>query len=112
MYTSIRQTETTTIALFDEPQNILSRIEFFDFDSKKIDKKMTELEKVSYLQKIGSDLSFFKKFYKRADFQLNIADLSISECAQAIKNLLMIQQLGPIVDHQQLKLASSLKNWQ
>lgn len=77
-----------TIALQDKPENILKRITFYDFDSKKIDKKLTYAEEKLYLREIKLDNSFFNKHYKKASHRLNISKLTTDECVNEIINLL------------------------
>lgn len=79
-----------TIALQDKPENILKRITFYDFDSKKIDKKLTQTEEKLYLREIKLNNTFFNKYYKKASHRLNISGLTVGECVNEIISLLKL----------------------
>lgn len=87
-YKVISKNNCTTIVLQDTPKNILSRITFYDFDSKSLQVSLTKRQKVRYLKSIKEDIHYFNKFYTRADLKLDISGLTIEESIKKIKTLL------------------------
>jgi shikimate kinase len=79
-----------TVALNDEPENILKRITFYDIDSKPIEKKLTANERRLYLKEIKNDITYFRKSYERADLQLDISRLTIDQAAGKLKAALEV----------------------
>ncbi len=45
-----------TVAVHDAPENILERITFYDIDSRRIEKHLTEEEWLLYLKEIKADI--------------------------------------------------------
>lgn len=85
MYKIVKQIDDgITIALQDTPENILKRIVFFDYYSRKIDKILTPEEEKHYLKEIQFDNTFYKKYYQRAMHRLDISGLTIDECVNEI----------------------------
>ena len=73
-----------TVAVHDTPENILERITFYDIDSRRINKHLTEEERILYLKEIKADVSYFKRSYERADLQVTITGLDPEASAAAI----------------------------
>ena len=48
----VRKAEGITVVLVDRPENILKRISFYDIDSRPIEKRLSEKEKLHYLHEI------------------------------------------------------------
>jgi hypothetical protein len=65
-------------------ENILERITFYDIDSRRIGKYLTEEERILYLKEIKADISHFKRSYERADLQVTITGLDPEASAAAI----------------------------
>jgi hypothetical protein len=65
-------------------RNILERITFYDIDSQRIEKHLTEEERILYLKEIKADISYFKRSYERADLQVAITGLDPEASAAAI----------------------------
>ncbi len=84
----IRTTKGIVIVLSDTPENILDRITFYDDDSNRIPKQLTEREKKLYLKEIRKDITYYKSFYKKADRHVDIAGLGISGSVEKIEELL------------------------
>ncbi len=84
----IKKSAGTTIALNDEPENILERIRFYDIDSKPIGKDLTPDEKRLYLREIKGDITYFRKAYGRAHLQVDISGLNIKQAAGKVKEAL------------------------
>ena len=57
----VRRVPGVTVAVHDTPENILERITFYDIDSQRIDKHLTEEERILYLKEIKADISYFKR---------------------------------------------------
>jgi shikimate kinase len=59
----VRRVPGVTVAVHDTPENILERITFYDIDSRRIEKHLTEEERILYLKEIKADISYFKRSY-------------------------------------------------
>jgi shikimate kinase len=80
----VRRVPGVTVAVHDTPENILERITFYDIDSRRIGKYLTEEERILYLKEIKADISYFKRSYERADLQVTITGLDPEASAVAI----------------------------
>jgi shikimate kinase len=80
----VRRVPGVTAAVHDTPENILERITFYDIDSRRIEKRLTEEERILYLKEIKADISYFKRSYERADLQVTITGLDREASAAAI----------------------------
>lgn len=87
-YRILKNLQCTIVVLTDEPENILSRITFYDKDSKPLVRQLTEKEEADYLLEIRADLSYFGRTYKRAHLTIDIAGLGIEASATKIKDTL------------------------
>ena len=65
--------DTVIIVLDDTPENILERVTFYDIDSRKIDKTLSDDERRHYLQEIRGDIRHSKRSWKKAHFIVDIA---------------------------------------
>jgi shikimate kinase len=72
------------VVLTDRPENILSRITFYDIDSNLIDNHLTGEEKKLYLKEIKKDMSYFRKSYHRADCWIDIAGHDVEGSARKV----------------------------
>jgi shikimate kinase len=68
----VRRVPGVTVAVHDAPEKILERITFYDIDSRRIEKHLTEEERILYLKEIKADITYFKRSYERADLQVTI----------------------------------------
>ncbi len=59
----VRRVPGMTVAVHDTPENILERITFYDIDSRRIEKHLTEEEQMLYLKEIKAHISYFKRSY-------------------------------------------------
>ncbi len=75
-----------SIFINDTFENILSRITFYDIDSNLINENMDELKKKEYLKEIKADYNYFKGSYKRADFTIDINNVSLNDIPNLIIN--------------------------
>ena len=57
----VRKLPCLTVAIEDRAENILARITFYDVDSKRIDRSLTDKEKRLYLREIKKDITCFRK---------------------------------------------------
>ena len=73
-----------TVAIHDTPENIMERITFYDIDSRRIEKHLTDEERRLYLKEIKADISYFKRPYERADLHVTIAGLDPEASAAAV----------------------------
>jgi len=80
-----KKKEIVSIHLKDTPENILSRLTFFDKDSRPIKENLDESKKKIYLKEITADYSYFKDSFEMADIQIDITDISL----EMIPNLLI-----------------------
>jgi shikimate kinase len=80
----VRRVPGLTVAVHDTPENILERITFYDIDSRRIDKHLTDEERGLYLKEIKADISYFKRSYERADLHVTITGLGPEASAAAI----------------------------
>lgn len=83
-----KEEERVVIAIHDRPENILKRLTFYDDNSIKYEKKLTEKEKKLYLRELKLDNTFFNRTYKRANYHVDIDGLSVNESAEIIKELI------------------------
>ncbi|MCK4393760.1 hypothetical protein KAX17_12725 [Candidatus Bipolaricaulota bacterium] len=81
----VKKTGGITVVLNDKPENILERITFYDEDSRPIEKKLTAEEKRLYLREIKKDITYFRKTYERATFQVDISGLDADGAARKVK---------------------------
>lgn len=79
-----KKREIVSIHIKDKPENILSRLTFYDKDSKPIKINLDESEKKKYLRKIIGDFNYFKDSYKRADIQLDISNIYLENIPNLI----------------------------
>ncbi len=68
-----------SVHIADTPENILERITFYDKESRLLNKKLNEKKKRLYLKEIKKDITFFKKFNNRADYEFNIEGLKLKD---------------------------------
>ncbi len=63
---------------------LLRRITFYDIDSRRVEKHLTDEERRLYLKQIKADISFFKRSYERADLHVTITGLDSEASAAAV----------------------------
>jgi shikimate kinase len=80
----VRRVPGVTVAIHDTPENIMERITFYDIDSRRIEKHLTDEERRLYLKEIKADISYFKRSYERADLHVTIAGLDPEASAAAV----------------------------
>ena len=85
----LKKMDCVVIALHDLPENILERITFYDDDSNKINKILTEKEKKLYLREIKKDNTYFNKTYKRTKYHINLDGASVEESVLEVEKLII-----------------------
>lgn len=84
----VKKAKGMIVVLTDSPQNILNRLTFYDIDSHLIEKHLSDKEKRLYLKEIKKDITYFRRFYSRANITVDIKDLGPDESAEKIKRAL------------------------
>ena len=74
-----KKKDLVSIHLIDRPDNIVERLSFFDKDSIPIVISIDEVSKKKYIKKIKDDYSYFKNSLERADLQLSIENVPLTE---------------------------------
>jgi shikimate kinase len=92
LYGIIKRTDATVVVLTDTAENILSRITFYDNDSRPISRTLNDEERAYYLKDIRGDISYFKRTFLRADLAVDIAGLGIDDSAAKVERLLRQRQ--------------------
>jgi len=82
---AVSKTNGITVVLNDKAENILARIDFYDDDSRPLERKLTPKEKRHYLREIKKDITYFRPDYERADLQVDISGLDARGAAKKIK---------------------------
>ena len=80
----VKKTGGITVVLVDTPENILDRTIFYDIDSRRIEKQLTQKERRLYLREIKKDITYFRKTYDRADMQVDISGFDAEEAAEKV----------------------------
>jgi len=75
-----------SIQINDSHENVLDRLTFYDKDSNPIIEKLDDSKKKRYLKKIKADYNFFRDSYKRADFKIDINNISLIDIPSLIIN--------------------------
>jgi len=72
------------VALEDRPENILRRIRFYDDDQRPLKIKLTSSKKAKLPKEIRASATYFRRSYKRADYQVDIDGKDIQAAADLI----------------------------
>lgn len=86
----VKKTGGITVVLVDTPENILDRTIFYDIDSRRIEKQLTQKERRLYLREIKKDITYFRKTYDRADMQVDISGFDAEEAAEKVERSLEV----------------------
>ena len=110
----LKTREIISIHIFDQPENILKRLTFYDKDSKPIKIDLTESDNRKYLSEIISDYNCFKSSYQRADIQVDISSVYLKDIPDLIIDKLTA--LNKNTSHQQhldqLEFHKEVENYQ
>jgi shikimate kinase len=85
----IKKFERVTVAIEDTPDNIVKRITFYDIDSHRVEKVLSEKDREYCRNEIKKDMTYQRKSYQRADLYVDIADLDAEASAAKIEKLLV-----------------------
>lgn len=90
---SRKSNENTMISIhiIDKPENIVERLTFYDKESRLLEKKLNEKEKRLYLKEIKKDITFYKKFNNRADYEFNIENIKLEEIPKMLIEFLELR---------------------
>ena len=81
--------KSSIVLLQDRPENILTRITFYDIDSHQINKVLTDRERNLYLRDIKNEITYFRRSHQKANIAVEIAGLSPDDASHKIKDLLL-----------------------
>jgi len=81
----IKKHGAIVIVLSDTPENILRRIVFYDDDSNRIEKELDERERALYLREIRKDIAYFRRFYGKANFHVDLSGAGVAESTEKVK---------------------------
>ncbi len=82
---AVKRSAGLVVTLWDQPENILERITFYDIDSRPIERRLTPGEKRLYLREIKKDMTYFGKTYARAHLRIDITGLDVEAAARRVK---------------------------
>lgn len=82
---AVKRSAGLVVALWDEPENILDRITFYDIDSRKVERRLSADQKRLHLREIKKDMTYFGKTYARAHLRIDIAGLDVETAARTVK---------------------------
>lgn len=88
-----------SIYINDSFENVLDRLTFYDKDSNPITETLDEPKKRRYLKEIKADFNYFKDSYKRADFAIDINNISLNDIPDLIINELQKTQKTDKIQH-------------
>jgi len=88
MWRVLKTADRVVVALQDSPENILSRITFYDAESKPIIRTLNEKERRCYLREIRKDATYFGRSFYKADIRVDIDGLDVDTSAAKIQRLL------------------------
>ncbi len=88
LWAIVKQVERVVIVLRDSPENILSRITFYDAQSRPLVKTLSADERAYHLKEIKKDITYFGRSFSRADLTVDIAGLAVAASAAKIEGLL------------------------
>ena len=77
-----------SIYIKDSCENVLDRLTFYDKDSNPITENLDESKKGRYLKEMKADYNYFKDSYNRADFEVDINNISLNDIPSVIINQL------------------------
>jgi shikimate kinase len=92
----VRRAGARTVVLTDRAENILSRVVFYDLDSKPIAKLLTQTEKRLYLKEIRAELAYFRPSYRKADLTIDLSSTcGIEEAAAKVVSAVLATRGEP-----------------
>jgi shikimate kinase len=88
MWGVLKKLDRVVVLLQDSPENILSRITFYDAESKPIVRTLTQEERHHYLREISNDAKHLSRSFRKADLRVEINGLDIEASAANIERRL------------------------
>jgi shikimate kinase len=76
------------VVLRDTPENILSRITFYDIDSRPVQKDLTDREKGLYVREIRRDMAYFGRSFRKAHVSVDITGSNPDEASRKVRDAL------------------------
>jgi shikimate kinase len=80
--------DAVAVVLRDTPENILKRITFYDIDSRRVEKDLTDHEKRLYLREIKRDIEYFERSFRRAHLSVDISGCCPDAASRKIRDAL------------------------
>jgi shikimate kinase len=99
-----KEIDIKSVLIIDSPENILKRLTFYDENSKLLDIELNEDQKQKYRKKNRGDWNYFKKSLSRADLQINIENVGLSQIPG-----LIVEELNRIDDKLQCDGTDNIK---
>jgi len=81
----MKQVDRVVVVLRDSAENILKRITFYDDDSKRIEKTLSEYQRQAYLEEIAKDIAYYRRSYNKATFAVDIHGLDTAKSAEKVE---------------------------
>jgi shikimate kinase len=88
MWAVLKKVDRVVVVLRDSAENILSRITFYNADSRPITKVLTEEQRSHYLREIRADTAYFGRTFHRADLTVDINGLDVEASVGRIDDML------------------------
>ncbi|CAN5612010.1 hypothetical protein BH10PSE6_BH10PSE6_45610 [soil metagenome] len=86
--------DAIVVVLRDAPENILDRITFYDIDSHRVQKNLTDREKRLYLREIKRDIAYFSRSFTKAHVSVDITGCNPDEALHKVKDALTPARLN------------------
>ncbi len=99
-----KEIDIKSVLIIDSTENILKRLTFYDENSKLMDIELDEDQKQKYRKKNRGDWNYFKKSLSRADLQINIENVGLSQIPG-----LIVEELNRIDDKLQCDGTDNIK---
>ncbi len=88
LWGAVKKTDRVVVVLRDSAENILSRLRFYDAESRPILKVLTDEDRSLYLRAIKEDMAYFGRTFHRGDITVDIHGLDVERSAAKIQDLL------------------------
>ena len=85
MWDVLKDVERVVVVLRDSAENILKRITFYDDDSIRIKKTLSEYERQAYFKEIAKDIAYYRRSYNKANFAVDTHGLDAAESAEKVE---------------------------
>ena len=95
MYAVVKDVGGVVVVLQDSAENILSRITFYDENSRPVAKMLTGQERAYHLREIKEDMKFFGRSFRKTDMAVSIEGLDVGGSAAKVERLLRDKAAAP-----------------